>query len=101
MIIFLGLLLIAILFAIALKNAIDNDDKKITVASVISIFLVIIMMAISSAEVELNEIKTKKQTLEQVGYEQITEDEMMDLSPNELKQYTHVGGVYYRLPSDR
>ena len=95
-IITLSVIAALLLFGITLKNALENDTRCITYAGFITIMLVLLTMALVPIMNYDTECKAKMQTLEQVGYVRITEEEKMDLSPNELKQFIEVAGVYFK-----
>ena len=86
-----------VLVLTCLKDKIEDSLS----ASVLACLIVVGAIVANIFFIELDKValnsateKAKIEALSDVGYRALTEEELLDLSPNQLKEYLQVGDVY-------
>lgn len=87
-----------VLVLTCLKDKIEEDYLS---ASVVACIIMVVAIIANIFFIELDKValtstveKAKIEALEDVGYRALTTEELLDLSPNQLKEYLQVGDVY-------
>jgi len=96
--------IIAVLLMLTcLKEKIDyyTDSSSTFAILVVAIAICsnLIFSKLANIASERVKIEAKIEALSDVGYRALTEEELLDLSPNQLKEYIQVGDVYFTTDS--